>query len=128
MNARHSVSAALVLALVSSASAFAQTGAPRTAAAPQWYVAAIGGAVSRPPTEPVFGVEVAQNVGRHAQAYTTLSYFENLMKRSLRDSLDAKAAQLTSLTGEAWSLSGKDRGVSFVAGGKYLFGNGTVRP
>ena len=127
MNARHSISAALVLALVSSASAFAQT-APRPAAEPQWYVAAIGGAVSRPPTEPVFGVEVAQNVGRHAQAYTTLSYFENLIKRSLRDSLDAKAAQLTTLTGDAWSLSGRDRGVSFVAGGKYMFGNGTVRP
>src|SRR5690349_12726721 len=100
MNARHSVSAALVLALVSSASAFAQTAAPRPAAQPQWYVAAIGGAVSRPPTEPVFGVEVAQNAGRHAQAYVTLSYFENLMKRSLRDSLDAKAAQLTRLTGD----------------------------
>jgi opacity protein-like surface antigen len=129
MNARHSVPAALVLALVSSVSAFAQgTPAPGTTVEPRWYIAALGGAVSRPPTEPVFGVEVAQNVGRHGQAYTTFSYFENLMQRSLRDSLDAKAAQLTTLTGDTWSLSGRDRGVAFVAGGKYLFGSGSVRP
>jgi len=80
MNARHSVSAALVLALVSSVSSFAQgTSAIGSTAASRWYVAAIGGAVSRPPTEPVFGVEVAENVGRHGQAYATFSYFENLM-------------------------------------------------
>src|SRR6185503_14157173 len=121
MNARHSVSAALVLALVSSASAFAQgTSAPGIKTEPRWYVAALGGAVSRPPTEPVFGVEIAENLGSHGQAYATISYFENLMGRSLRDALDAKAAQLTTFTHDAWSLSGRDRGLAFVAGGKYV--------
>jgi hypothetical protein len=128
MNARHSVSAALVLALVSSASAFAQGASAPGTTAPKWYVAAIGGAVSRPPTEPVFGVEVAQDLGRHGQAYATLSYFENLMKGSLRDALDTKASQLTTFTGDAWSLNGRDQGVAFVAGGKYMFGGGAVRP
>ncbi len=129
MNARHSVSAALVLALVSSVSAFAQgTPAPGITKESRWYVAVIGGAVSRPPTEPVFGVEIAENVGRHGQAYVTFSYFENLMGQSLRDGLDDRAAKLTTLTGDVWSLTGRDRGVSFVAGGKYLFGNGSVRP
>lgn len=128
MNARHSVPAAFVLAVVSAASAFAQAPASVATTEPKWYVAAIGGAVSRPPTEPVFGVEIAQNVGRHGQAYVTFSYVENLMRQSLRDSLDDRAAKLTALTGDAWSLSGRDCGVTFVAGGKYVVGGGTVRP
>jgi hypothetical protein len=129
MNARHSVSAALVLALVSSVSAFAQgTPAPGIKAEPHWYIAALGGAVARTPSEPVFGVEVAQNVKRHGQAYVTISYFENMMRQSLRDGLDDQAAKLSTLTGDAWSLTGRDRGVAFVAGGKYMVGNGSIRP
>jgi hypothetical protein len=129
MNARHSIPAAVALAIVSSVSAFAQgSQAPGAKAEPRWYVAAIGGAVSRPTTAPVFGVEVAEHVGRHAQAYVTFSYFENLRERSLRDALDARAAQLTTLTGDTWSLTGRDRGVAFVAGGKYVAGSGTFRP
>lgn len=129
MNARHSIPAAFVLAIVSSVSAFAQgPSASGTSAQPRWYVAAIGGAISRPPTEPVFGVEIAQSLGTHGQAYVTFSYAENLMRQSLRDDLDAKAAQLSQLTGDTWALTGRDRGVAFVAGGKYVFGGGTVRP
>jgi hypothetical protein len=129
MNARHSISAAFVLAIVSSASAFAQaTPAPGSKSEPQWYIAAIGGAVSRPPAEPVFGVEIAQNVSRHGQAYVTFSFVENLMGQSLRDGLDDRAAKLTTLTGDTWSFSGRDRGVAFVAGGKYVFGGGAIRP
>ncbi len=117
MNARHSISAAFVLAIVSSVSAFAQGApAPGTTAEPRWYIAAIGGAVSRPPTEPVFGVEIAEHLGRHAQAYATFSYFENLMGQSLRDGLEDQANRLTNLTGDTWSLSGRDRGVSLRGG------------
>lgn len=128
MNARHSLSAALVLALVSSASAFAQGTSAQRTSEPKWYLAAIGGAVSRPPAGPVFGVEIAQNLARHAQAYVNFSYFDNLMDESLRNALDARAARLTSLTGDVWSFSGRDRGMSLVGGGKYVFGGGTVRP
>ena len=131
MNARHTVPAVLVLALVSAVSAFAQgPTAPGTRAAsePRWYIAALGGAVSRPPTEPIFGVEIAEHLGRHGQAYFTISYFENLMKGSLRDALDAKAVELSRFSGETWSITGQDRGVSAVAGGKYVFGSGSVRP
>ena len=128
MNARHSVSAALVLALVSSASAFAQGASAPRASEPKWYLAAIGGAVSRPPTGPVFGVEIAENLARHAQAYVNFSYFDNLMDESLRNGLDARAAKLTSMTGDVWSFSGRDRGMSLVGGGKYVFGGGIVRP
>ena len=61
MHARYSLPVAVLVALAASASAFAQgTAAPRPISPePRWYHAAIGGAVSRPPTAPVFGVEVA---------------------------------------------------------------------
>jgi hypothetical protein len=129
MNARHLFPAALVLAFVSSVPAFAQApAAPAIKAEPRWYLAAIGGAVSRPSSEPVFGVEIAEHLGRHGQAYFTVSYFENLMRSSLTDALDAKSAELTRLTGDTWAFTGRDMGVSAVAGGKYVFGSGTVRP
>jgi hypothetical protein len=131
MYVRHSIVFASILAVVTSASVFAQgAAAPGGAAAPspRWYVAAIGGAVSRPPTAPVFSVEVAEQVGRRAQAYFTLSYFENLMGQSLRDDLAATGTRLSALTGTTWRLAGRDRGLAFVAGGKYQLMRGAVRP
>ena len=129
MNARHLFPAALVLALVSSVPAFAQAPAtPAIKAEPRWYLAAIGGAVSRPSGEPLFGVEIAEHIGRHGQAYFNVSYVENLMQPSLTDALDAKSAELSRFTGDRWAFSGRDRGVAAVAGGKYVFGSGIVRP
>lgn len=127
MNVRHSVSMALLLTVVASVPAFAQEPQVQTST-PRFYVTALGGAVSRPPAGAVFGVEVAEHLGRHAQAYLTLSYFENLMGQPLRDGLDATAARLTALTADRWSFSGRDRGVSIVGGGKYVFGDGSFRP
>ena len=130
MNPRYSIPVAVLFALAASASAFAQgTPAPGpNSPEPRWYIAAIGGAVSRPPTAPVFGVEIAEHFGRHAQAYVTFSYIENLMRETLRDDLDTTGTRLATLTGESWSLSGRDRGLALVAGGKYVFGSGTFRP
>ena len=111
MNPRYSIPAVVLFALAASASAFAQgTPAPgQNSPEPRWYIAAIGGATSRPPAAPVFGVEIAEHLGRHAQAYATISYFENLMRDTLRDDLDFTATRLATLTGEDWSLSGRDR-------------------
>jgi opacity protein-like surface antigen len=129
MNARHLFPAALVLAFASSVPAFAQgPAAPAVKAEPRWYLAAIGGAVSRPSSQPLFGVEIAEHFGRHGQAYFTVSYIENLMRTSLSDALDVKSTELTRLTGDTWAFAGRDRGVAAVAGGKYVFGSGTVRP
>jgi len=130
MNPRYSIPAAVLFALAASASAFAQgTPAPGpNSPEPRWYIAAIGGATSRPPAAPVFGVEIAEHLGRHAQAYATISYFENLMRDTLRDDLDFTATRLATLTGEDWSLSGRDRGLALVVGAKYVFGSGTYRP
>jgi hypothetical protein len=126
MHPRYSTPLAFLLALVSSVSAFAQ-GPSAVSSEPRWYLAAVGGAVAGPPA-PVLGAEIAERVGRHAEVYVTMSYFENLMRQSLRDDLDAAAARLTTLTGDGWSFSGRDRGLAVVAGAKYAFGTGAVRP
>ena len=124
MHARYSIPAALLFALASSVSAFAQAAAPE----PHFSIMAIGGAVSRPPTAPAFGVEIADHVAPHVQVYTTFSYFENLMRQRLRDDLDTTATRLATLTGDPWSFTGRDRGIGLVAGAKYVFGGGSIRP
>ena len=125
MHARYSIPTALLFALASSVSAFAQaTAAPE----PHFSIMAIGGAVSRPPTAPAFGVEIADHVAPHVQVYTTFSYFENLMRQTLRDDLDTTATRLATLTGDPWSFTGRDRGIGVVAGAKYVFGGGAIRP
>jgi hypothetical protein len=84
--------------------------------------------VSQAAGTPLLGAEVAERIGGHGQAYFAVTYLENLMRQSLTDGLDARAAQLAALTGDPWAFSGRDRGVSLVGGGKYTFGAGGVRP
>ena len=38
------------------------------------------------------------------------------------------ATRLATLTGDPWSFSGRDRGIGVVAGAKYVFGSGSIRP
>jgi hypothetical protein len=115
-----------VLALVTAAGA---SGQQREAVPEQrGYVSAIGGAVAGPVTAPAFAVEVGDNFHRNAQAYVTLSYFENLMKQTLSDDLNTLGTDLSTLTGTPWDLQGRDRGVSLIGGAKYLLGSGSVRP
>jgi hypothetical protein len=118
-----------LIALASAVSASAQGTAPRPAPLDRpWYVAMTGGAVSQAPGQPALGVEVGQRIGRHGQGYFGVSYLDNLMRQSLTDDLDATASRLATLTGDSWAFTGKDRGVSVIGGGKYLFGGGTIRP
>ena len=117
------------LVLTAAAAVSAQQASPAGAAVPQrGYVAAHVGAVSSPPTAAAFAVEYGDNINRNTQAYVALSYFENLMEQPLLDDLSTLGTDLTSLTGRRWELSGRDRGVALVTGGKYLFGDGAVRP
>jgi opacity protein-like surface antigen len=92
------------------------------------YVSVLAGAVSGPPTEPVLSVEYGEDIHRNVQAYATLSYFENLMRQTLRDDLTALGTALSTVTGDPWQLRGRDRGVAFAAGAKYVVGSQRVRP
>ena len=104
---------------------------PRAPGAPvreRGYIAAQAGAVSGPPTAVVFSVEYGERVHSDVQAYATLSYVENLMRRELRDDVRNLAALLSVVTNDPWDLRGRDRGVVLTAGGKYLVGDEVVRP
>jgi hypothetical protein len=125
-----SVASVTVLVLAASGTGLAQqTTQQGPRPVPQrGYISANAGAVTAPPTAAGFGVEYGDNVHRNAQAYVSLSYFENLMGQDLRDELVTLGQNLSSTTGTPWQFSGRDRGVSLTTGGKYLVGNGSVRP
>lgn len=116
-----------VLAVVTVGIASAQQAA-QPAPPQRGYIAAQAGAASGPPRSTAFAVEFGDNMHRNAQAYVTISYFEDLMRQPLRDELVALGTNLSALTGSRWVLSGRDRGVALTSGAKYLMGSSAVRP
>jgi hypothetical protein len=92
------------------------------------YLAALAGASFGPDRAPVFAAEFGERLHPDVRAYATISYFENLMDRSVQRELDQVSEDLGNLTGIPWALRGRDRGAAFVAGAKYLVPSRTVRP
>ena len=95
------------------------------------WVSGIAGAAfgSQTQANATFAVEYGDDILPNVQAYLTLSYFENLITQGLRDDLALVSADLTARTGIPWNLHGSDRGVTLVAGGRYLpFSQGLIRP
>lgn len=92
------------------------------------YLAALAGASFGPDRAPVFAAEFGERIHPDVRAYATVSYFENLMDRSVQRELDQLSEQLGDLTGIPWALRGRDRGAAFVAGAKYLVPSGVARP
>jgi hypothetical protein len=86
------------------------------------YVAALGGAVFDPRTTSSFGIEVGDIIGENIEAYATLSYFHDLMDTTLRRDLTLLNEALSSTTGRPWALSGRDRGIGFIVGAKFVGG------
>jgi hypothetical protein len=128
MNAIKSIVLVPVLMLAAAASVSAQAAQNREQSTDERsYVSVSGGAVASPAAA-AFAVEYGDAVTRNSQAYVALSYFENLMGQPLRDDLATLGTDLSGLTGTTWSLTGRDRGVTLVAGGKYLLGSGGFRP
>jgi opacity protein-like surface antigen len=80
-------------------------------------------------TAATFAGEWGEDVSPHVQVHVTVSYFENLMRRDLTDDLSALSSSLTATTGTTWDLRGRDRGVTLIGAGRYLFNpQGTIRP
>ena len=95
------------------------------------WVSAIAGAAfgSQTQANATFAVEYGDDINRNAQAYLTVSYFENLITQNLRDDLAQLSAALTATSGIPWNLHGSDRGVTLVAGARYLpVTAGLIRP
>lgn len=117
-----------VLVLAAAAPAFGQ----ETQGPPRAYLTAIAGAVVdtefEHPATAISG-EYGERINRDVQAYATMSYVHNLMSNRMRDNLELAGAQLTQSTGLQWQFRGRDRGLAFTAGGKFLLPvNAAVRP
>jgi hypothetical protein len=92
------------------------------------YVAAIGGAATvGSETVPTLAGEYGESITRNSQAYMNLSYFDNVMTDDMRDNLVAAADAIKLITGTTRTFSGRDRGLAFTFGGKYVGGT-RVRP
>ena len=108
----------LVLAL--SGSAFGQT-EPTPSPSPlpeRRYLTAAGGISFESDGDPTFGIEYGERVHRYAQAYTVLSYFDDLFPRTSREDLEQLGRALSTLKGETWEFHGRDRGIAVTAGGR----------
>jgi hypothetical protein len=123
-----SITSVIALGLMATGTSFAQQTAAPGPVPQRGYISANVGAVSAPPTAAGFSVEYGDNVHRNAQGYVSLAYFDNIMGQDLRDELVTLGQDLSSTTGTPWQFTGRDRGVSLTAGGKYLVGSGSVRP
>ena len=123
---------AATLAVALSETAFAQTTTIGPGVRDDGWVSGIGGASFGSPVEPdsAFGVEYGDDVSPHVQAYLTLTYFENVMTQSLQDDIAVLSQELTAFTETQFTLFGRDQAVTFLAGGRYLFGSplSTFRP
>ena len=85
---------------------------------PLRYVEGIGGAALTHEfgdVAPAFAVEYGERVHRDVYAYANLRYINDLMSEQMKSSLDA-ASDLTGL-----NVSGRDRGLTFTLGAKYMF-------
>lgn len=93
----------------------------------QRYVTGEIGAVSAGSTTMVLATEYGETVSRHSQAYVNLSYLDNVMTQTMEDNLVAAGDALTLVTGTPYTFSGRDRGIAFTGGGKFVAGS-SVRP
>ena len=93
------------------------------------YMTATAGTAMADQQTPTFGVELAEHINPHVQAFVTFTYVDDLITDSAQSGLDNLASTLTLLTARPWEFTGHDRGLLFSGGAKYLFANGSkVRP
>ena len=90
---------------------------------PARYLTGIGGAAFsvefEEPTA-MFAVEYGERVHTDVQAYANLSYVTDLMSERMQQNLVLAGETLTVLDGILWEFEGRDRGMAFTVGGKFL--------
>lgn len=120
------VSLMFCLVLITATSAFGQQPAgPRD----RGYMTGAAGASFSDRRAATFGVEIGERLNPRTQAYVAFNYFDDLFNDEAGNNLTTLAGVLSRTTGEQWQFSGRDRGMAFSGGAKYLVSNGpTVRP
>jgi hypothetical protein len=75
-----------------------------------------------------FGIEIGEQLNDRTQAYAAFTYFDNLFSDRAAADLNSLAATLTTINGEPWVFTGRDRGLGFSGGARYLLSTGSARP
>ena len=123
---RFSYVACLVLLTASVASA---QGRPAVTPLDHGFMIGSAGASFADTRSATFGIEIAERLNSRTQAYVGFTYFDNLLSDRAADDLAQLSDALTSLNGEPWAFSGRDRGLAFSGGARYLLSRGpNVRP
>jgi hypothetical protein len=130
MTAFRSVSLVPCLVLLTATIAAGQEGRP--AAPPpldNGYMTGAAGASFSDAQAATFGVEIGETLHPRVQAYAAFNYFDNLFNDQASSDLADLATYLTRITGDTWAFSGRDRGLAFSGGARYLLSQGpTFRP
>jgi hypothetical protein len=93
------------------------------------YMTASAGASFSDSQAATFGVEIGERINSRVQAYAAFNYFDDLFNDQAVSDLNALSSYLTTVTATAWQLQGRDRGLSFSGGARYLLSRGpSFRP
>jgi hypothetical protein len=97
--------------------------APAPLNPPRAYLSALGGAAvnmdfERPAA--AFAVEYGERVHQDVLAYANFGYVHDLMSARMQNNLDLASDALSAATGLPWEFTGRDRGLAFTMGGKFL--------
>jgi len=129
MTVLKTISSLPCLILIGASLASAQTRPAPTAALDHGYMTASAGAAFGDQRTPTFGVEIGERMGRRAQAYVAFTYFDNLFNDRAASDLADLAHDLERVTGIPYDFTGRDRGLAFSGGARYLISRGpTFRP
>lgn len=93
------------------------------------YMTASAGASFSDSQAATFGVEIAERINSRVQAYAAFNYFDDLFNNQAVSDLNALSSYLTTVTATTWQLQGRDRGLAFSGGARYLLSRGpSFRP
>lgn len=93
------------------------------------YMTAAAGATFSDRRAATFSVEIAERIGSRVEAYAAFNYFDDLLNNQAASDLNELALFLTDIHDELWEFRGRDRGLAFSGGAKYLLSRGpSFRP
>jgi hypothetical protein len=117
------------LVLMTATIAAAQQGRVASSPLDNGYMTGAAGASFSDQRAATFSVEIGESINRRVQAYAAFTYFDDLFNDQAASDLVDLADFLTSISGDPWEFRGRDRGLAFSGGVRYLLSPGpSVRP
>jgi hypothetical protein len=105
--------------------ATAQQGRPASSAPlDNGYMTGAAGASFSDKQAATFSIEIGEKIGSRVQAYAAFNYFDDLLNDQAASDLNDLGNFLTALNGVPWEFRGRDRGLAFSGGGRYLLSRG----